>query len=331
MGKKAMMLENSEWTLWNHVLAVLTKGEAVAFIAVVAHEKGSPGKTGFKMAFTADKKSVGTIGGGIMEFSLKEQYALQLRECKRFCDVRTLVHALQTKRGEPSGLTCAGSETICAVSLYERDIPTVRSILEALTEHLPGMIGLTANGLTFSEGKQPVHSTFEQLSAFGWTYTENIGPEYSLYIIGGGHVGAALSRIAASLDLYVVVYDEREGSDVLAEHVAAHKKITDSYAHLGSHIMEPQKTFAAIVTSDYTTDVVALDQLLPLRLAYVGIMGVEAKIARIKNSLAPDDQLEYERQHIHAPIGISIGSSTSDEIAVSIAAELISVRSALRK
>ncbi len=329
--KEKMMAENNEWTLWSFVLETLRRGEAVAFLAVVDHEKGSPGKTGFKMAFTAGKKSVGTIGGGIMEFSMKEQYALQLRQCKRFCDVRTLVHTQQTKRGEPSGLTCAGSETVCAVSLYERDIPAVASILEALTEHLPGVMGLTANGLAYTEGKLPMHSTFEQLSAFGWTYTENIGPEYTLYIVGGGHVGAALSRIAAGLDFYVVVYDERPDAGIAAGPVSAHKRIADSYARLGTHIAEPATSFAAIVTSDYTTDAVALAQLLPLRLAYIGIMGVEAKIARIKASLSDDDQREYDRQTIHAPIGVRIESGTADEIAVSIAAELISVRNMLRK
>ena len=76
------MNENAEWMLWNFVLDALKGGRSAAFIAVAAHEKGSPGKTGFKMAFTADKQSVGTIGGGIMEFSIREQYVLQLKNGK---------------------------------------------------------------------------------------------------------------------------------------------------------------------------------------------------------------------------------------------------------
>jgi xanthine dehydrogenase accessory factor len=325
------MHETTEWTLWKYVLDTLKAGGSAAFIAVVAHEKGSPGKTGFKMAFTADKQSIGTIGGGIMEFSLKEQYAGLLRNGKTFCDVRTLVHALETRRGEPSGLTCSGSQTICAVSLHERDIPAVASILDALSDHLPAIMGLTPNGLTCTAGWQAAHSAFEQLSAFGWTYTENVGPEYTMYIIGGGHVGAALSRIAARLDFYVVVYDDREGLPMVSEGISAHKKITAPYTELASHIVEPQKSFAAIVTADYTTDSVAVKQLLPMRLPYLGIMGVEAKIARIKNSLSPEEQLEFEHQHIYAPIGMRIDSGTADEIAVSIAAEVITVRNALEK
>ena len=72
-------------------------------------------------------------------------------------------------------------------------------------------------------------------------------------------------------------------------------------------------------------------QLLPMSLPYIGIMGAEAKIARIKNSLSPGEQAEFERQHIYAPIGIRIDSGTADEIAVSIAAELITVRNRLSR
>jgi xanthine dehydrogenase accessory factor len=323
------MHTNAEWMLWNHVLERLQGGATVAFITVVAHEKGSPGKTGFKMAITADGESLGTIGGGVMEHSMKEQYAERLRDGKDFCELRTLVHALQSKRGEPSGLTCAGSETICAMSLRERDIPCIASILEAVTDHLPAVLELTTIGMSCTHVKQPVHATFEQVSAFGWTYRENIGPEYALYIIGGGHVGAALSRIAAGLNFYVVVYDDREGLHMPGEDVDADKKIVDAYSRLASHIAEPRKSFAAIVTSDFTTDTIALRQLLPLRLPYVGIMGVESKIVRIKNSLSPEEQEEFGRQHIYAPIGMRIDSSTADEIAVSIAGELISVRNRL--
>ncbi len=323
------MNENAEWMLWNFVLDALKGGRSAAFIAVAAHEKGSPGKTGFKMAFTADKQSVGTIGGGIMEFSIREQYVLQLKNGKTFCDVRMLVHTPSTQRGEPSGLTCAGSETLCVVSLGESDIPTVSSILEALTEHRPAVLTVTADGIACSAGKQAPHSTFEQLSAFGWTYSENIGPDYTLYIVGGGHVGAALSRIAVRLNFYVVMYDERSTGQ--KDTASDEKKITDAYSRLASHIAEPQESFAAIVTSDVATDTIALKQLLPMSLPYIGIMGAEAKIARIKNSLSPGEQAEFERQHIYAPIGIRIDSGTADEIAVSIAAELITVRNRLSR
>lgn len=325
------MHENSEWTLWKFVLDVLKSEKTVAFIAVVAHEKGSPGKTGFKMAITAEKRSTGTIGGGIMEFSIKEQYALQLREGKKISDVRKLVHTQSSKRGEPSGLTCAGSQTICAVSLSEWDIPTVTSILTSLTDNLPATLTITVNGIACREGKQQPQTTFEQLSAFGWAYFENVGPEYALYIVGGGHVGAALARIVVGLNFYVVVYDDREPIKLPGAQCVDQKKVTDSYMRLAFHITDPLHSFAAIVTSDVSTDTIALKQLLPLRLPYVGIMGVEAKIARIKNSLSIEEVREFEQQYIHAPIGIRIDSNTAEEIAVSIAAEIISVRNNLRQ
>ncbi len=312
--------------LWKFILEKLMTGERVVLLVVVDFEKGSPGKTGFKLALTADKKFVGTIGGGVMEYSILEQYAAQLQSGKVIRDLRMLVHSPTTSRGELSGLACAGSQTMCAVSLDENDIFTVRSIHAALVEHLPARMIFTEDGFFFDEGKKSNHSTFKQTSSVQWRYEENIGPEYTIYVIGGGHVGNALSRILATLDFYIVVYDEREDLQLLKENAFAHKKIIAPYSQLAQHITEPQKSFAAIVTSNSNSDTVVLQQVLPLHLPYVGLMGAEAKIARVKKSLDEAERKEFLRQHIHSPIGIQIESRTVEEIAISIAAEIIAVK-----
>jgi xanthine dehydrogenase accessory factor len=312
--------------LWKFIIEQLQLDKRVMFITVVDYTKGSPGKTGFKLAFTIDKAFVGTIGGGVMEHSVMEEYSARLLKPEKICELRFLVHSTQATRGEPSGLNCAGSQTLCALSLDECDIESMNSILSSLQSNISSSILLSENGLTYQQKKNSVHSTFYHSGALEWNYEENIGPEYTVYIIGGGHVGNALSRILATLDVHVVVYDERKDLNLLAENTFAHKKINAPYAELATHIVDPQKSFAAIVTSNTEADTIALQQLIPLHLPYIGVMGTKAKIARIKKSLTEREQIEFESQHIHSPIGIQIGSRTVEEIAISIAAQIIAIK-----
>jgi xanthine dehydrogenase accessory factor len=317
--------------LWKFLDDELQHRHPVVLIVVVDYEKGSPGKTGFKLAFNAQKKCVGTIGGGIMEHSLIEQYSKQLVEKKTVRELRTLVHSPQTNRGEPSGLSCAGSQTIFSLSLNESDGSTVHALYRAWAEQLPVKMILTNRGLGCADEKNAEHFRFPKKFPDKWKYEENMGIEYSIYIVGGGHVGFALSRVMATLDFNVIVYDDRADLPMLKENTFAHKIITAPYTELAKHIPEPHKTFAAIVTSHFNHDTEAVRQLLPLHLPYVGVMGVPAKVGRIENLLTEEERKEFRGSNIHAPIGIAIDSNTPEEIAVSIAAEMIRVKAGLGK
>ncbi|MDP1678261.1 MAG: XdhC family protein [Bacteroidota bacterium] len=311
---------------WKFILDQLTVGKQMLLLTVVDHVKGSPGKSGFKLAFTSDKQTNGTIGGGIMEYGMIEQYSERLKTKENICELRYLVHAPNATHGEPSGLSCAGSQTNCALSLNSKDLPIITAIYNAVVNNTTSKLVITEKGIAYSEGKNSQQKKFQSSSAAEWVYEENIGPEFTLFIIGGGHVGNALSRIMATLDFYVIIYDERNDLPMLQENSFANKKIIAPYSELGSYIISPEKTFASIVTSNFVSDSIALQQLLPLHLFYVGIMGVEAKIARIKNSLNDFERELLNGQKIFAPIGMEIGSATAEEIAVSIAAELIKVK-----
>jgi xanthine dehydrogenase accessory factor len=315
-----------EHSLWQFIRDRLTAGERVMLLTVVDHEKGSPGKSGFKLAFTSDQKCVGTIGGGIMEHGMIGTYAGRLRNDENICEIRYMVHSPKAKHGEPSGLSCAGSQTMCALSLEKKDLPAVTAIDEAILSHTASRMIITEKGIAYSGGRNSRHQKFQSGGMSEWIYEENIGPEFTVCIIGGGHVGNALSRIMATLDFHVILYDERHDLPMVLENFFADKKIIAPFSELGSTIVTAEKTLAAIVTSNALSDAVALQQLLPLPLLYIGIMGVEAKIERIKSSLNETEKELLAKQRIFTPIGLEIGSATAEEIAVSIAAQLIKVK-----
>ena len=87
-----------------------------------------------------------------MELALVREYAARLGRSEVVREIRTLVHALDARHGEPSGLQCGGSQTVCAVSLDLADLPAVVDIRSALAERRPATVLLSDAGLSCVEG-----------------------------------------------------------------------------------------------------------------------------------------------------------------------------------
>src|SRR5712692_178581 len=157
-------------------------------------------------------------------------------------------------------------------------------------------------------------------------YIEPIEPSPELYIIGAGHVGLYLARLAHGVGFRVHVIDDREkfanrerypdAVEIVAEDSPAWLARTPLQAH----------AYAVIVRRGHTNDLEALRALAPRELRYLGLIGSRAKVARIYDALAADRMPAEQLERVHAPIGLDIGAVTPQEIAVSILAELIAVK-----
>ncbi len=93
-------------------------------------------------------------------------------------------------------------------------------------------------------------------------------------------------------------------------------------------VPEGPHRYVVVMTVGYRTDAVALRQLLGRRYAYLGVMGSAAKVAELRRALLAAGFSADEVAHLRGPIGVPINSRTPEEIAVSVAAELIAVRNA---
>jgi len=157
-------------------------------------------------------------------------------------------------------------------------------------------------------------------------YVEPIEPSPELYIIGAGHVGFHLARLAHEVGFRVTVVDDREKFANAERFPTAEEVVVDDIPSWVARAHLPPHSYAVIVTRGHTNDLEALRALAPHELRYLGLIGSRAKVARIfdalKTDLMPDEQL----QRVHAPIGLDIGAVTPQEIAVSILAELIAVK-----
>jgi xanthine dehydrogenase accessory factor len=157
-------------------------------------------------------------------------------------------------------------------------------------------------------------------------YIEPIEPSPELYIIGAGHVGFHLARLAQEVGFRVHVVDDREKFANRERFPTATEIVVDEIPHWLEGARLPAHAFVVIVTRGHTNDLEAMRVLAPRDLRYLGLIGSRAKVARIYEALGADQMPAEYLLRVHAPIGLDIGAITPQEIAVSILAELIAVK-----
>ena len=157
-------------------------------------------------------------------------------------------------------------------------------------------------------------------------YIEPIEPSPELYIIGAGHVGFHLARVAHEVGFRVHVVDDREKFSNRERFPHAVEIVVEDIPAWIARTTLPPHAYAVIVTRGHTNDLEALRALALRELRYLGLIGSRAKVARIYEQLVKDKLSADALKRVHAPIGLDIGAVTPQEIAVSILAELIAVK-----
>ena len=157
-------------------------------------------------------------------------------------------------------------------------------------------------------------------------YIEPIEPAPELYVIGAGHVGFHLARLAHDVGFHIHIVDDREKFANAERFPTASEIVVDDVPAWIARANIPAHAYAVIVTRGHTNDLEALRALAPRDLRYLGLIGSRAKVARIYDALTAAKIAPEMLERVHAPIGLDIGAVTPQEIAVSILAELIAVK-----
>ena len=157
-------------------------------------------------------------------------------------------------------------------------------------------------------------------------YIDPIAPAPRLYIIGGGHVGWHLARVASDAGFRIHVVDDREKFANTERFPMADAIAVEDIATWLHRADLPASAFVVVVTRGHTHDFDALRALAARDLRYLGLIGSRAKVARVFDALQAEGLPIECLERVHAPIGLDIGAVTPAEIAISILAELIAVR-----
>jgi xanthine dehydrogenase accessory factor len=157
-------------------------------------------------------------------------------------------------------------------------------------------------------------------------YIEPIEPSPELYVVGAGHVGFHLAKLAHEVGFRVHVIDDREKFASRERFPNAVEVVADGIPEWLGRTALPPYAYVVVVTRGHTNDLEAMRALVPRELRYLGLIGSRAKVARIYEQLHSETMHAESLANVHAPIGLDIGAVTPQEIAVSILAELIAVK-----
>jgi xanthine dehydrogenase accessory factor len=155
-------------------------------------------------------------------------------------------------------------------------------------------------------------------------HIDPLAPSPRLFIIGAGHVGHQLARVAADVGFKIHVVDDRE-KFASAERFPDAELLVEPIPEWLHRADLPPSAYVVVVTRGHQHDLEAMRALAARDLKYLGLIGSRAKVARIYDALLAEGMPPECLQRVHAPIGLDIGAVTPAEIAISILAELIAV------
>ncbi|MEO9210026.1 MAG: XdhC family protein [Ginsengibacter sp.] len=311
--------------IWKFIYNNLEKEVATILLYVLESIGSSPGRRGFFMAVNEVEQMEGSIGGGIMEHKFVEMAKQILKENAATTLVKKQVHDKKAGNNK-SGMICSGEQTILVYPLQVQDRKPIQQIISILKNNSIGTISFSPQGINFSESENE-DNQYQFNSEEDWHYTEKIGYQNHLYIIGGGHCALALSNLMRSMDFYIHLFDDRKDLNTWENNHSAHqKKYISSYTQIDQYIPSGENNYVVIMTFGYRSDDEALRALIHKEFKYLGVMGSKKKIQKMFETYQAENIPIETLQKIHAPIGIPIHSQSTEEIAVSIAAEIIGIK-----
>jgi len=304
--------------IWTMAANALRAGRPAALLCVVRSEGSSPGRQGFKMTVTAEAVA-GSIGGGIMEHKWVELARQRLHAGDYAPLLRPQIHRREAP-ADRSGMMCAGEQEVLLWPLRPTDLAVVAAIEEELRNFDKGAWEVSeADGLRLVSGVPA--NFYDYQPGLAWYYREQLGFRDQLIIVGGGHVSLALSQVASNLEFELTVLDDRVDLPTLAANRFAHHRQQVNYETLA--VPPGPHCYVVVMTVGYRTDIVVLRRLLGHEYRYLGVLGSATKVAELRRVLVEEG---FDLSGLRGPVGVPINSRLPEEIAVSVAAELIAVR-----
>lgn len=309
---------------WRLALNSLQHDIPVMLLYVLESKGSSPGRQGFLMAVNGNGQMEGSIGGGIMEHKMVElAKEFLITQKDPTAPIRRQVHDPSIQK-DKSGMICSGEQTNLLYPFKKNDLPTLEMLIYSLEEKNTGTLILKPGMIQFLDGPPENNYQFTKINEEEWEYKERVGYKNQLFIIGGGHCSLALSKLMSQMDFYIGVYEVRKELKTVMENEFAYEKhFIEDYSALKDLIPCGDSNYVVIMTFGFRTDDVALRALKEKEFRYLGVLGSQKKMETLLDTYRHEGFTDPFLQSIHSPIGIQIKSQTPEEIAISIAAEII--------
>jgi xanthine dehydrogenase accessory factor len=315
---------NNQRDFWQQVLSRMREGDTCAVLCVVESIGSSPGRKGFKMCVAQGGGLFGSIGGGSMEHKLVELVRAQWDRPGAFPMLKRQIHQADIGQ-DRSGMICSGEQTVAFFRLQD---PDDRQLVQRILQAMDDANDVSELELSASGVRLVSIGTNVQGSPGAWSYREALHAQPRIAIIGAGHVSLALSRVMDQLGFRVEIYDDRQGLNTWDANTYAQQRTVVDYARITQHLPADPELYVVLASFGYRTDDQVLRRLIRNRYRYIGMLGSAEKVRVMFEAMSADGFTDEDLARVHAPIGLPIRSRTPEEIAVSIAAEVILVRNA---
>jgi xanthine dehydrogenase accessory factor len=180
--------------------------------------------------------------------------------------------------------------------------------------------------LTFDLNQDPKYDTGLVCGGTLEIFIEAVLPPALLYVFGAGHIAINLCRVAAESGFDVIVADDRTSFATPERYPAAREIHALDFDEATRKLNPNESSYLVIVTRGHRDDMRILRWAVHTRARYIGMIGSKRKVIAIYKALQAEGVPAHLFDRVHAPVGIKIGATTPEEIAVSITAELIAVR-----
>lgn len=326
--------------LYQTLLSLLERGQDAVLAVIIEEEGSSPRGTGAQMLVDPDGLAAGSIGGGAAEGAALALAADLLRE--RRSERRSFRLRWDPKAKENP--VCGGE--IGVLLQYIPHGGPWHAITEALAERqerkvpcwlvlrldggLPGLLDEKGGLLSGALPESSACLTASRPVLTEGLFSLPVLPGERAVIFGGGHCSHALAPLLETVGFRVTVFDDRPEFANRERFPTAERVIVGDYLRIRDALTLNGEDYAIVMTTGHQHDYAVLEQILRGPLAYTGVIGSRTKTAYVNRRLREAGIPEEVIQSVHSPIGTAIHAVTPEEIAVSIAGELILCR-ALRR
>jgi xanthine dehydrogenase accessory factor len=340
-------------TIFENIGKLLKEGESFVLATILNRWGSAPRDVGSRMIIRSDGTIIGTIGGGILEANV-QKLAKEL-----FTSRKTLLRSFTLNREGPApiGMICGGNvdflihfedasqparlkhyeELLSALTSKKRAWLIMKLPDEEVSEGAPAGYLFKDGGASLEDQGLPpakeflaeASSTHPLVLEFRGErfFVEPLCSEGSAYIFGAGHIGQKLAQLTKFVGFHTVVLDDREefaNRELLAS--ADRIVVLKSFEEAMKDLNIDEESYLVIVTRGHFHDRTVLGQALRTRARYIGMIGSRTKRDATYEVLTKEGFTDGDFARVRAPVGLSIGSETPEEIAVSIVAELIQAR-----
>jgi xanthine dehydrogenase accessory factor len=157
-------------------------------------------------------------------------------------------------------------------------------------------------------------------------FVDVIAPQFTLLLIGAGHVAVPLAQLAHLLGFRTMVFDDRAEYARRDRFPQADEVLVEDFETGLGTLDITLITRVVIATRSHESDAAALRAVVESPAAYIGLLGSRRKVSLIFKALREEGVRKEQLARVYAPVGLDLGAETPEEIAPSIMAEIIMLR-----